>query len=849
MKLKIIALSLVIMAITLSFCDRGHEKRKIKLADGGTNSQSSERFTSTIHLEPALRRAIAIMFFENKTGDQNLEWLEKGLTEMFIRSLSQSSSLSLLSTDRIFEILRQVGPSASGQFIDVELAAIVAREANVEAILTGTISRKGDSLQIKVRVHEPNQGKILKEEAVEGKNLEAIFTMVDDLTQKIKNTLAVSLEERELAQSIADLSTNSLEAWRHYAAGIDFQQKAMVNEAVAQFKQAVAADPEFVAAYYPLCLWLLGQGEWDKAREYFDKLKSLRNKATPKEKYQIDRLEGSLNRDLRQIIDASHNWLEQNPNDVEAYFNLGDIYFALQNYDQALRHYQAILAINPNYKLAHNQIGYCYARMGRLDSAVVTMKRYQSIAPDEPNPFDSMGEIYLIYGQYRQAEHCLKRSLKLNEQFANSWILLSNVYLEQGQHDRALKTIAQFLNQAATPVTRADGYAQMGMIQWRMGNMDAAIDYFQKFVTNRLASYRAATWVYELNLEKGDTLAAKKSLQLNYGFIRDSLVARAPVFIRDLANFSLWYDVNVDETIEIIQRTLAQTARPGVQMWGQFYLAMLYLKMNQIEAYQKIAPNFTAEFTQLMKDIREVPFANETWKSFKFFNQYAYNAMDEGVAKYSQLIEYCSTHELMIPEMIFRLFLADLYLHQNERMKAEAQLKWVGAPEESKWLVIAPFDNTNGFQKKYPPEREIKLNEIYQHQALELRWQAAGDGFNEGYINFKQIYPKYNWKVGYGLIYAKSPDRRRVHIRMGTNDSVKLWVNDQEVWRMNFGRDAVFDNDVVTVILQPGLNKILLKVCNRINEWGFYFRMTDEEGVGFPDIEFVSADQVDSKVN
>lgn len=111
------------------------------------------------------------------------------------------------------------------------------------------------------------------------------------------------------------------------------------------------------------------------------------------------------------------------------------------------------------------------------------------------------------------------------------------------------------------------------------------------------------------------------------------------------------------------------------------------------------------------------------------------------------------------------------------------------------------------------------------------------------------MYKNYNWKVGYGLIYIQSPDQKAAQIRIGTNESAKLWLNDQEVWRMNIGRDAIFDDDIIPVVLQPGLNKILLKVCNWINEWGFYFRVTDEEGMGFPDIEFVSADQVDSKVN
>lgn len=75
---------------------------------------------------------------------------------------------------------------------------------------------------------------------------------------------------------------------------------------------------------------------------------------------------------------------------------------------------------------------------------------------------------------------------------------------------------------------------------------------------------------------------------------------------------------------------------------------------------------------------------------------------------------------------------------------------------------------------------------------------------------------------------------REAQIRIGTNDSAKLLLNDKEVWRMNLERDAVFDNDIIPGTLKPGLNKILIKVCNLINEWGFCFRVTDEKGKGIP---------------
>lgn len=845
MKIKSIILILFISTITFIACNQNQEKRKIKLAEQSPTMQRGERFTSTIHLEPTLRRAVAVMFFENKTGDQNLEWLQRGLTEMLIRSLSQSSSISVLSTERIFEILKQVGRSSAAQPLDFDLAAIVAKEANVEAILTGNISRSGDSLQINVRVHEPNQGKILKEETVEGKDLEAIFAMVDNLTLKIKNTLAVSLEKKELTKGIADLSTNSLEAWRYYTAGVDFLQKALVNDGIAQLKRAVAADPAFVDAYYYLCLRLFSQGERQKAAQYFDKLQALRATATPKQQYQIDRLAGIVDGDARKTIDASKKWLQNNPDDIEAYFNLGDICFSLQNYDEALDYYKAILGIDPNYKLAYNQIGYCYARKGDLASAVAAMNQYKKIARQEPNPFDSMGEIYLNYGNYKQAEQNLKQSLKINQNFHASRLQLGNVYLDQGKFKKASDVYQQYLDKAPDPSSKALGYERMGLTQWRRGKIDTAIDYFQRFVDNGIVSYRAATWMYELYLEKGDSAAAIKSLNKNYEFIRDSLVAKDPIRIVDLANLSLWYDINVDETIKIISQTLKVTTSPNVLRWGRFYLPLLYLKTNQLEIYEKTSPDFTAELLDVMKDVRIVKLPNATWKSYLIFNQYAYRFVDKGIAKYHQWIQYCQDQELALPEMVFRSFLADLYFHNSEQDKAEEQLKIIGAPEEKKWLVIAPFDNTNGFQKKYPPEREIKLDKIYKVGNLAIQWQHAKDGFNEGFINLKQMYKHYNWKVCYALIYVQSPDQKPAQIRIGSNESVKLWLNDEEVWRMNIGRDAIFDDDIIPVVLQPGLNKIVIKVCNLINEWGFYFRVTDENGRGLQGIEFIAGNYID----
>ncbi len=840
MKSRLLISFLLISIISLISCDRETEKRKIKLSEESTINQRNEQFTSTIHLEPTLRRAIAIMFFENKTGDQNLEWLQKGLTEMLVRSLSQSSSLSVLSTDRIFEILNRLGKSPEA--LDFDIAAIVAKEANVVAVLTGNISRNGDSLQINVKVLEPNQGKILKEESVEGAGLENIFSMVDQLTQKIMNSLQFTLEEQ--SKGIEDLMTNSLEAMRHYASGIDLTNKYLLSDAIKQFEKAIEFDSTFVASYLRLCPLLYGQGEIEKSNQAFQKLLSLKYKATPQEKYQIERLEAGFSGDRRKTIEVSQQWLQQYPDDLDANLNLAGIYFNLQNFDQAVHYYQKVLTIDPKYKTAYNILGYIYAYTGDYSNAITTLNEYKELAPDEPNPYDSIGEIYLFQGDYKQAEKHFKQAIDVNEQFMPALIHLGDTYLDKGKYKRALKIFKKSLDKATDPTDKANLYTAIGFTEWRLGKTDQAINNLKKSLECRGDQYLVMTWLDEVYKDHNVDIGRIQSLKQNYDFVKQT-IEKYPIRFISLANLSLRYDINIEETISIINEILNTTENLMNRMRCRFFLALLYLKTNQLDEYKKFSEDFATNFIEIIKSVPNIPRTYSVWRNFLIFNQHAYQFTDEGIEKYNQLIKLCLENELKISEMVFRSLLADVYFHAGDHEKAMEQLKIAGIPEESKWFVIGPFDNKSGFNKEFPPEKKIKLDKFCKGKSQLVTWQGANDGFHDGYIDFQKILKQYNWSVGYGLIYVTSLDEKDVQIRMGTNDATKIWLNDELVWKFNRGRDASFDDDIIKVSLKPGLNKILIKVCNRISLWGYYFRITDGEGNGLPDIEFVSADKGD----
>ena len=246
----------------------------------------------------------------------------------------------------------------------------------------------------------------------------------------------------------------------------------------------------------------------------------------------------------------------------------------------------------------------------------------------------------------------------------------------------------------------------------------------------------------------------------------------------------------------------------------------------------------------MLKDVRNQSYSSN-WAPFAILNTYYYSDIDSGIEFYQSMIDKSQKHESELFEMLFRLLLVDLYHHAGMTDKAAAQLTTLGIPDAGKWLSIGPFENIDGFRKKFQPEKTIQFSKEYKHRGKILKWQHIDDGFNDGFINFRDIYTDYIWSVGYSLIDIISTHRQKVQFRFGADDGEKIWLNGKEIWKFNKAGPAIFDDKKVDVTLKKGRNRILIKVCNTVGDWGFFFRVTDSEGRSTAGIKYISPDNTD----
>ena len=135
------------------------------------------------------------------------------------------------------------------------------------------------------------------------------------------------------------------------------------------------------------------------------------------------------------------------------------------------------------------------------------------------------------------------------------------------------------------------------------------------------------------------------------------------------------------------------------------------------------------------------------------------------------------------------------------------------------WWVIHPFDNIDesGFDTVFPPELELDLEKEYVGKGRrKIGWyQTTGVGESAfGNVPEDDV-------TGYAVTYIKSSRDRVEILSLGSDDGIKVWVNDELILSKYIHRPLSAGDDVIALPLKKGKNKVLVKIINGFGPWGF----------------------------
>ena len=153
-----------------------------------------------------------------------------------------------------------------------------------------------------------------------------------------------------------------------------------------------------------------------------------------------------------------------------------------------------------------------------------------------------------------------------------------------------------------------------------------------------------------------------------------------------------------------------------------------------------------------------------------------------------------------------------------------------------RWKLIGPFDNTGekGFDVVYPPEREIDPEASYQGKHGPVRWTDYATTDDFGKVDLNKAVAEEKGVVAYATVEFLSDRRQEVELRLTSSNAVKLWLGGKLIDRHNvYHAGSQLDHYTTRVVLQPGANVILLKVCQNeqtqdwARQWNFQLRVCD----------------------
>jgi tetratricopeptide (TPR) repeat protein len=444
---------------------------------------------------------IAILRFENMSGDLSADWQGRALSEVLIQELGGIQSNRLHAFDRVLGVHPASAPGISAE----STQAIVAGATQIGY---GEFAVRDGKLQARLTVEDPRTLKVVKV-------AEAIVPAGDVLGA------AASLT-RQITSKPAPYGTRSNEALMHYTRAIETADAASTER---ELEQAVAADPDFSAAYIPLAQTLAQRRERAGAMALLER--GLARPGTPetsRTRFEVELAE--LRGDSAGRMAALAKLARLEPSDGTVWHALGDVAMARHEYTQARQAYDKAVVLAPQDADLLNSLGYAAAQSGDLDAAVSALKRYRALRPKDANPFDSLGDAYLVSGRLGEAESYYLEAQKLDPTFLNNSELLKAAVarLLTGDVSAADKLASQYFDARRQAKDPATDYRR-AQWDWITGRRRQAMRELESFArgadsvsTLRDAASRAwsdlAVWQLMLDDRSAAAQSAQKAITL-----------------------------------------------------------------------------------------------------------------------------------------------------------------------------------------------------------------------------------------------------------------------------------------------------------------------------------------------
>jgi adenylate cyclase len=361
---------------------------------------------------PALpeKPSIAVLPFQNMSGDPEQEYFADGMTEDLITDLSKVSGL--------FVIARNSSFAYKGRSVKVQE---IGRDLGVRFVLEGGIRKAGNRVRITAQLIDAGSGGHLWAERFD-RDLTDIFATQDEVVAKIVGALAVTLTQGE-EQRLRRRGTGNVEAYESWLRARELLTcgtRESVVQARAMYRRAIEIDLNFAAPHAGLALAAI--------LDYIN--------------------DWAL--DPAQALDEADRWarraIELSDQEPVSHMALGNVLLWRRDHDGALAEFARMIALDPNFAQGHTATGLALMYAGRPAEALKPIAMAMRLDPHyAPIVLHFLAQANFSLGEYETAARQLIERIARNPDTDSSRMLLASCYGHLGRAQDARAAWAELL--------------------------------------------------------------------------------------------------------------------------------------------------------------------------------------------------------------------------------------------------------------------------------------------------------------------------------------------------------------------------------------------------------------------
>jgi adenylate cyclase len=353
--------------------------------------------------------SIAVLPFQNMSGDVEQDYFCDGLVEDIITTLSKVAGLRVIA--------RNSSSVYKGRPVDVREAA---KQLGVRYVLEGSVRKSGTRIRVTAQLIDAKDGTHLWAERYD-RAVDDIFAIQDEITLVVATEMQVKLTEGEQAR-LRYTTTNNVEAWTYWAQGLSHFRQPVTKEkfgpARTYWEKALALDPTSAPLNAMLGFMHYADarfGWWDDRETALDKARAYADRA-----------------------------FELDPENADAYTTSSLGLMMKGRYDEAVAHARRAVQLAPGSADAATFACFVLASSGYPEEALAQIERAMNLSPNYPaNYLGHLGNAYRLTGKIEKAITAFKAFDARNPGSGLTDLVIA--YQENGQPDEARRTAERLL--------------------------------------------------------------------------------------------------------------------------------------------------------------------------------------------------------------------------------------------------------------------------------------------------------------------------------------------------------------------------------------------------------------------